>query len=91
MDKLPMLPGSIWVVVIATLNALAVAIPQAYPGMTWVPIAVGVVDVLLLVAKYLQVRSAAAGVGITGDMPEGAAGAPAPVHQPSQASQFFWG
>lgn len=92
-EKFPTLPGSVWVAVIALLNAMAVAVPQMFEGADWLPIAVGGLNVALMAAKYFQVRSAAQKVQPPGDMPEGIAAASMlqPNQEKSRMSQFLWG
>lgn len=87
--KLPTLPGGIWVVAIGLINSAAVTIPQQFPGTDWLPYVVGILDVLLLVLKYLQVRAEAFG---SVDLPPGAAAAPAPMSATTKPmNRFFWG
>ena len=46
------IPGSAWIIVLAIINTLPVALQDAFPGAVWVPLAV---DLLLVAAKAVQV------------------------------------
>lgn len=46
------IPGSAWIIMLAIVNTLPVALQDAFPGAVWVPLAV---DLLLVAAKAIQV------------------------------------
>lgn len=45
-------PGAMWVIALAIVNALPMALQDAFPGAVWVPLAI---DLLLVAAKAIQV------------------------------------
>lgn len=81
------IPGSVWVIVIAILNAVPAALMQAYPQALWVPI---VVDAILVITKAIQVYAPKTEQVISGDMVAPAA-APAPVQERGATSRFLFG
>jgi len=85
------IPGAIWVVVLALLNALAGSLTVAYPDAPWGPIALAVINGLVLVVKAIQVTKSPTTVQSAG-VPEGVAAAPAPsISKGTKVKKFLFG
>lgn len=80
------IPGSVWVIGLALVNALPVALNDAFPGAIWVPL---VIDLLAVAAKAIQVYGPkkAAPVPANGRAPQ-PANFVAPVAPASAASSL---
>lgn len=84
MNKI-VIPGSLWVLIIAILNAVPAALAQAYPAAIWVAIAT---DTILVVVKMIEVYAPKTDVIIGGDM---VAPAAAPAPERGKLAQLLWG
>ena len=80
-------PGAVWIIALAIVNTLPMALQDAFPGAVWVPLAV---DLLLVTAKAIQVympKSSAPG----GPMPSNYVAPAAPAPASSKVRTFLVG
>ena len=83
------IPGSAWVIALAIINTLPVALQDAFPGAMWVPLAV---DLLLVAAKAIQVYMPKSTAVSAGDVHPANFVAPvAPAAQRSKVRTFLMG
>jgi hypothetical protein len=86
------IPGSAWVIILALINTLPVALNDAFPGAVWVPL---VVDLLLVVAKAIQVYAKPSGKPVEPSGPAAAnfvaPSASAPVIEAGNLRKFLLG
>lgn len=82
------IPGSAWVIALAIVNTLPVALQDAFPGAVWVPLAV---DLLLVLAKAIQVYMPKSTVPAAGDIHPANYVAPAGRVERSKVRAFLLG
>lgn len=83
------IPGSAWIIVLAIINTLPVALQDAFPGAVWVPLAV---DLLLVAAKAVQVYMPKGAAAPAGDVhPANFVAPEAPVAERSKLRSFLMG
>jgi len=89
------IPGAIWVLVLAVLNALAGSLTVAYPDAPWGPIALAVINGSIMVVKAIQVTKNPTVPTVEVSTPEGVAAAPQPpkpvVSKKAKIRQFALG
>lgn len=81
------IPGAIWVIVLAVLNALAGSLTVAYPDAAWGPVALAVINGLVLVIKAIQVMQPTTVIAQV-EIPEGVAAAPSPTPSVSSGTKI---
>lgn len=82
------IPGSAWVIALAIINTLPVALQDAFPGAVWVPL---VVDLLLVAAKAIQVYIPKASAPAAQQLPANFVAPSAPVAERSRVRTFLMG
>lgn len=76
------IPGAAWVIGLAMVNALAMALSSAFPGAIWVPLAV---DLLAVVAKAIQVYGPKTAAPAAQSLPSPANWVPAQFQEPTKS------